>query len=101
MRAGMAAALARRVAAAALARGRGMCSAPAAAGRAAAALSSEELMRMERDCSAHKYVLSVRSCPLSKPIDLPGCVPAACLSKCLRASASRLARSCLGIGSQA
>ena len=97
MRAGMAAVLARRVAAAALARGRGMCSAPAAA----AALSSEELMRMERDCSAHKYVLSVRSCPLSKPIDLPGCVPAACLSKCLRASASRLARSCLGIGSQA
>jgi len=93
----MAAALARRVAAAAaaVARGRGMCSAPAAA------LSSEELMRMERDCSAHKYVLSVRSCPLSKPIDLPGCVPAACLSKCLRASASRLARSCLGIGSQA
>jgi len=48
----MAAVLARRVAAAALARGRGMCSAPAAA----AALSSEELMRMERDCSAHKYV---------------------------------------------
>lgn len=45
----MAAALARR--GAALAR-RGMCSAPASA---AAALSSEELMQMERDCSAHNY----------------------------------------------
>ncbi|CAN6304207.1 unnamed protein product [Urochloa humidicola] len=50
--AGMATVLARRGArlAAAVARGRGMCS----AGRAAA-LSSEELMRMERDCSAHNY----------------------------------------------
>ncbi|CAN6304208.1 unnamed protein product [Urochloa humidicola] len=48
----MATVLARRGArlAAAVARGRGMCS----AGRAAA-LSSEELMRMERDCSAHNY----------------------------------------------
>ncbi|PUZ37815.1 hypothetical protein GQ55_9G149500 [Panicum hallii var. hallii] len=56
----MAVALARRgaglaAAAAALGRGRGMCSGPAVAGRAAAALSSEELMRMERDCSAHNY----------------------------------------------
>ncbi|WVZ59923.1 hypothetical protein U9M48_010005 [Paspalum notatum var. saurae] len=53
----MAASLARR-GAAALARGRGMCSASASApakAAAAAAMSSEELMRMERDCSAHNY----------------------------------------------
>ena len=77
MRAGMAAALARRVAAAALARGRGMCSAPAAAGRAAAALSSEELMRMERDCSAHKYVRPFLPPPSRSIILLANC--------CLRA----------------
>ena len=73
MRAGMAAALARRVAAAALARGRGMCSAPAAA----AALSSEELMRMERDCSAHKYVRPFLPPPSRSIILLANC--------CLRA----------------
>jgi len=54
----MATALARR-GAAALARWRGMCSS------SASALSSEELMRMERDCSAHKYV-RVRSPRLSQ-----------------------------------
>jgi len=69
----MAAALARRVAAAALARGRGMCSAPAAA----AALSSEELMRMERDCSAHKYVRPFLPPPSRSIILLANC--------CLRA----------------
>jgi hypothetical protein len=84
----MATALARRgagLAAAALAWGRGMCSASAraAAGRAAA-LSSEELMRMERDCSAHKYVRPFP--PLSKPVDLLACAPAACLPKCICSS---------------
>ena len=69
----MAAALARRVAAAAaaVARGRGMCSAPAAA------LSSEELMRMERDCSAHKYVRPFLPPPSRSIILLANC--------CLRA----------------
>ena len=69
----MAAALARRVAAAAaaVARGRGMCSAPAAA------LSSEELIRMERDCSAHKYVRPFLPPPSRSIILLANC--------CLRA----------------
>lgn len=49
---GMAAVLARRAAVVLARRGRGMCSA------SATALSSEELIRMERDCSAHKYVSS-------------------------------------------
>ncbi|GJN23943.1 hypothetical protein PR202_gb11641 [Eleusine coracana subsp. coracana] len=55
-------ALARRgagIAAALVRRGRGMCSASATA--PAAALSSEELIRMERDCSAHKYVAFLRA----------------------------------------
>ncbi|EAY91184.1 hypothetical protein OsI_12793 [Oryza sativa Indica Group] len=54
----MAAALARRGGgglARALARGRGMCSATAAERAAGAALTSEELMRMERERSAHNY----------------------------------------------
>lgn len=62
----MAAALARRGGgglARALARGRGMCSATAAERAAGAALTSEELMRMERERSAHKYGL-----PLDPPL---------------------------------
>jgi hypothetical protein len=59
--------------------GRGMCSAlaPAAAGRAAG-LSSEELMRMERDCSAHKYVLFALPLTPSRSISLLARIPRAC-----------------------
>jgi hypothetical protein len=54
-------------------RGRGMCSASATA--PAAALSSEELIRMERDCSAHKYVSSP---PPPYPVSLlPPSIPSA------------------------
>jgi hypothetical protein len=63
----MAAALVRR-SGAGLARGRGMCSATAAE---RAALTSEELMRMERERSAHKYGL---------PLDLPSSLSCAAIS---------------------
>ncbi|KAI4994186.1 hypothetical protein ZWY2020_029234 [Hordeum vulgare] len=60
-----------------------MCSASAPAGeRAAATLSSEELIRMEQDCSAHKYgdCFASRSAPSP-----PSSSHAFCLRKCLSA----------------
>ncbi|KAI4985900.1 hypothetical protein ZWY2020_018530 [Hordeum vulgare] len=78
------AAMARRGVALALAMARrGMCSASAPAGeRAAATLSSEELIRMEQDCSAHKYGIALL---LDQHLLPPSSSHAFCLRKCLSA----------------